>query len=140
MALSSLAMMPEIQLTQQDENFARGEFGGLQIDLLLTKNSLFAHVEQAHTTARPLAERTIRTATVRGLILLKLYALPSLYRQGDFVRVGLYENDVATLLYAYRPDVDSILDELKSFVSASDLEEIRNIVADLQDRFSRFGR
>lgn len=80
------------------------------------------------------------TASVRGLILLKLYALPSLYRQGDFVRVGLYENDVATLMYAYQPDTDSIIDELKSFVSPSDLEEIRNIVADLQTRYSRFGR
>jgi hypothetical protein len=35
---------------------------------------------------------------VEGLILLKLYALPSLYRQGNFAKVGIYENDVATLL------------------------------------------
>jgi hypothetical protein len=43
-----------------------------------------------------------------GLLLLKLYALPSLYREGNFARVGLYENDVATLLsyFAQRPDPD----------------------------------
>lgn len=140
MALSSLERLPEIEPAQRDENFIRGVFEGLRIDILLTQNPIFARVEQAHTTSMPFAERMIMTASVEGLILLKLYALPSLYRQGDFIRVGLYENDVATLLYAYRPDVDSILDELKSFVSISDLQEIRNIVADLQGRLSRFGQ
>lgn len=140
MALSSLEKLPEIQLAQRDENFIRGTYDGLQLALLLTHNPLFARVQRIHTTSTPFAERTIMTASVRGLILLKLYALPSLYRQGDFVRVGLYENDVATLMYAYQPDTDSIIDELKSFVSPSDLEEIRNIVADLQTRYSRFGR
>lgn len=140
MALSSLEKLPEIQLAQRDENFIRGTYDGLQLALLLTHNPLFARVQRIHTTSTPFAERTIMTASVRGLILLKLYALPSLYRQGDFVRVGLYENDVATLMYAYQPDTDSIIDELKSFASTSDLEEIRNIVADLQTRYSRFGR
>ncbi len=140
MALSSLEKLPEIQLAQRDENFIRGTYDGSQLALLLTHNPLFARVQRIHTTSTPFAERTIMTASVRGLILLKLYALPSLYRQGDFVRVGLYENDVATLMYAYQPDTDSIIDELKSFVSPSDLEEIRNIVADLQTRYSRFGR
>lgn len=136
--LSSLGQLPEIKITQNDEYFARGEFDGLQIDLLLTRNPLFAHVQSAHAEPRPFAEQTIMTATVEGLILLKLYALPSLYRQGDFVKVGIYENDVATLLRAYRPNVDGVLAELASFVSDSDQREIREIVADLQSRFSRF--
>lgn len=136
--LSSLGQLPEIQITQNDEYFARGEFDGLQIDLLLTRNPLFAHVQSAHAELRPFAEQAIMTATVEGLILLKLYALPSLYRQGDFVKVGIYENDVATLLRAYRPNVDEVLAELAAFVSDSDQREIREIVADLQSRFSRF--
>lgn len=138
MALSSLERLPEIELTERDENFARGAFEGLQIDILLTQNSLFAYVQQKHTSPAVYAESTITTATVEGLILLKLYALPSLYRQGDFARVGIYENDVATLLHAYRPNVETLLAELEPFVSDSDLQEIREIVKDLQTRFSRF--
>jgi hypothetical protein len=140
MATSALEKLAEIEIIQQDEDFASGKYEGLQIDILLTHNPLFAYVQRTHSVRMPFAERTIITATVGGLILLKLYALPSLYRQGDFPRIGLYENDVATLLYAYRPDVNAIVDELESFVSASDLQEIRNIVTDLQTRFSRFGR
>ncbi|CUS03984.2 conserved protein of unknown function [Candidatus Promineifilum breve] len=137
-ALSSLQQLPEIRITQSDEYFARGEFDGLQIDMLLTRNPLFAYVQKAHATPRSFAESTITTATVEGLVLLKLYALPSLYRQGDFVKVGIYENDVATLLRAYQPDVAGILTELELFISDTDLHEIREIVRDLQARFSRF--
>ena len=139
MALPDLEAMPEIQLNQRDEYFARGTFDGLQLDILLTANRLFAHVQAAHAEPRSFAEQTITTATVEGLILLKLYALPSLYRQGDFVKVGIYENDVATLLRAYRPDVARIVGELAAFVSDSDLRETRDIVDELQSRFSRFG-
>jgi hypothetical protein len=139
MALSSLERMPEIELQQRDENFARGSFNGLQIDILLAQNPLFAYVQATHTTSKSFAERTITTATIDGLVLLKLYALPSLYRQGDFTRVGLYENDIATLLYAYRPDTDRILNELEPYVSISDFQEIHDIVAELHTRFSRLG-
>lgn len=138
MALSSLERLPEIELTERDESYARGTYEGLQIDILLTQNPLFAFVRQQHASPAVYAESTITTATVEGLILLKLYALPSLYRQGDFARVGIYENDVATLLHAYRPNVEALLVELAPFVSDSDLQEIRDIVKDLQTRFSRF--
>jgi hypothetical protein len=84
-------------------------------------------------------EREITTATVEGLLLLKLYALPSLYRQGNFARVGLYENDVATLLYYYQPDQEAILRELASHLSASDLAEVRGILAEIGQRIQRFG-
>lgn len=138
MALPALEAVPEIQLAQRDEYFARGAYDGLQLDIRLTTNRLFAHVQNTHAEPRPFAEQTITTATVEGLILLKLYALPSLYRQGDFVKVGIYENDVATLLRAYRPDVTGILAELEPFISDSDLRKIHEIVRDLQARFSRF--
>ena len=138
MALSSLERLPEIELTERDESYARGTYEGLQIDILLTQNPLFAFVRQQHASPAVYAESTITTATVEGLILLKLYALPSLYRQGDFARVGIYENDVATLLHAYRPNVEALLVELAPFVSDSDSQEIRDIVKDLQTRFSRF--
>ena len=80
----------------------------------------------------------IPIATVEGLLLLKLYALPSLYRQGNFARVGIYENDVATLLHYYQPDVSILLKELSKYSNANDISEIKNIVTDMQSRIDRF--
>lgn len=83
-------------------------------------------------------DHEIPCATVEGLILLKLYALPSLYHQGNFARVGLYENDVATLIHAYRPQLDSLLEELSQHLSESDLVHVKKIVAEVQARLDRF--
>src|SRR4029077_20487221 len=109
MAVSSLEKLPEVRVASRDDDFARGDYEGLQVDLLLTRNPLFEEVRQRHATTRPFVEREIPCATVEGLLLLKLYALPSLYRQGNFARVGLYENDIATLLHDYRPALEPLL-------------------------------
>ncbi|HEX6289344.1 MAG TPA: hypothetical protein VFZ66_09150 [Herpetosiphonaceae bacterium] len=138
MAVSDLQKLPEIHVTSQDTNFARGRFDQLQIDLLLTRNPLFDKVRQQYATSQPFAERTIPCATVEGLLLLKLYARPSLYCQGNFARVGLYENDIATLMYSYKPQVEPLFAELAAHLSPTDLDEVRNIVAEIQQRIARF--
>ena len=137
-ALPDLKKLPEIQITSQDPYFARGNFEGLKIDLLLTSNPVFAMVQNKHATQRPFQEQEIPTATVEGLVLLKLYALPSLYRQGDFGRVSLYENDLAALIYAYNPDLKGIIHELSAYVTGGDMDEIQNILAEIQQRIARF--
>ena len=138
MAMESLARLPEIEVISQDPDFARCRFGALEIDVLLTRNPLFAAVARRHLARRAFAEREIPCATVEGLVLLKLFALPSLYRQGNFARVGLYENDVATLLEAYRPPMEPLLTELAAYVSPTDLAEIRAIVTEVEGRIERF--
>lgn len=140
MALTELARVPEIELSSQDDNFARGTYRGLQIDILLTRNPLFKKVQREYVATHRFLDRAIPLATVEGLILLKLYALPSLYRQGNFPRVGLYENDIATLIQAYEPDTATLLDELAAHVSQSDLTEIRTILGEIQGRIERFRR
>ena len=138
MALPSLTKLPEIKIESQDMYFARGKFGELQIDILLTKNPLFAKVEENYTTTKQFMDRTIRCATVEGLILLKLFALPSLYRQGSFERVGIYENDIATLMYAFDPKTEPLFTELKKHLNESDMIEARKIIADVEVRINRF--
>jgi len=138
MALSSLKKLPELEIASEDANFVRASYGELQIDILLTTNPLFRKVQRQYSTVERLLDRRIPIATVDGLLLLKLYALPSLYRQGDFARVGIYENDIATLLYYYQPNVDGLMDELSRYVSDSDLAEIKAIVVEAQARVSRF--
>ena len=137
-AASSLNELPELQLISQDLNFARAEFNGLQIDFLLTRNQLFKKVQRDYATVRSFAEQSIPCATVEGLLLLKMYALPSLYRQFDFTRVGLYENDIATLIQHYQPPVEPLLDQLALHLTETDLMSVRDIVEDIEKRIARF--
>ena len=138
MAMSALERLPELQLETRDADFARSRFGDLRVDVLLTSNPLFDEVRQRYTTSRRFVEQEIPCATVEGLILLKLYALPSLYRQGNFTRVGLYENDIATLMHAHNPPTESLLNELKNYLDHSDMLQIKQIVEEIQQRIRRF--
>ena len=138
MSLSSVEKLPELNISSQDMYFVRANYGELKIDVLLTKNPLFKKVHSKYSKEQRFLDRNIPIATVDGLLLLKLYALPSLYRQGNFARVGIYENDIATLLHDYEPDVNTLLSELSNYVNESDFAEIRNILADIQKRIKRF--
>jgi len=138
MAVSSLEKLPELKVSSQGMYFVRASYNELQIDILLTQNPLFKKVHSQYSKVERFLDRNIPLATVEGLLLLKLYALPSLYRQGNFARVGIYENDIATLLHDYHPDVTPLLGELSQYVNESDLAEIKGVVADIQKRIKRF--
>lgn len=138
MALPSLEKIPEIKISSQDMYFAQGNLGELQIDILLTNNPLFDKVAKNYTTVRKFLDREIRCATVEGLILLKLFALPSLYRQVSFERVGMYENDVATLIYTFDPRLEPLFQELKGHLNDNDLAEARQIITDIEARIRKF--
>lgn len=138
MAVSSLEKLPELNITSQDNDFARANYGQLQIDILLTKNPLFKEVHSKYSKIKKFLDRDIPLATVEGLLLLKLYALPSLYRQGNFARVGIYENDIATLLHYYQVNVETLVNELSKYVNESDLSEIKSVLDEIQNRIKRF--
>jgi hypothetical protein len=138
MVVSALDRLPELHVETRDADFARGKFSDLKVDVLLTSNPLFDEVRKRYTTMQHFVEQDIPCATVEGLILLKLYALPSLYRQGNFTRVGLYENDVATLLYAHNPPIEPLLDELSLYLNESDMTQVKQIVSEIQQRIRRF--
>ncbi len=74
------------------------------------------------------------------LVLLKLQALPALYRQGNFARVAYCENDVQTLMQQYGIDPDPLLAELKDHLSSTDLEALRKITDEMRQRIARFGQ
>jgi hypothetical protein len=140
MALSSLDDLPEIKVADQNPDFIRAKFNGLQIDILLTHNPLFDKVQREYTTTQHFIEQEIPTATVEGLLLLKMYALPSLYRQGNFTRVALYESDITMLIQAYEPNLPPLLIELSNYVSKTDFNAIREILDEIQQRIERFKR
>jgi hypothetical protein len=138
MAASSLENLPELKIANKDAYFARASYNELQIDILFTQNPLFKKVHSGFSKVEKFLDRDIPLATVEGLLLLKLYALPSLYRQGSFARVGIYENDIATLLHDYQPDILSLLNELSGYVNEADFAEVKDIVSDIQNRIKRF--
>jgi hypothetical protein len=138
MASPSLVKIPEIKISNQDMYFARGLFGELQIDILLTKNPLFEKVARDYSTVKKFLDRDIHCATVEGLILLKLFALPSLYRQGSFERVGIYENDLGSLIYTFNPNMKLLLEELSGYLNDTDMAEAQQIVMDIEARIQRF--
>jgi hypothetical protein len=138
MALSSLEKLSEIKIVNQEIYFVRGEYGRLKIDVLLTINPMFEQVQKKYAITHHFLDGDIPIATVEGLLLLKLYALPSLYRQGNFARVGIFENDIATLMHDYKPDMPLLTKELSTYVSDPDMEEIKNIISEIQQRIERF--
>jgi len=138
MTLDSLRNLPEIEVRSEDEDFVSGQFGNLKIDVLLTQNKLFDKVRCQHATKLQFGEREIPCATVEGLLLLKLYALPSLYRQGKFARVNLYEGDIAALLEAYETDLEPLFEELSFHLSVTDIESLHEIVREIEQRLTRF--
>ena len=68
-----------------------------------------------------------------------MYALPSLYGQGQFDKVSIYETDILLLL-RYNVDMGKLLGKLAKHVLATDLEEINQIVIGIQQRMQRFQR
>ena len=52
--------------------------------------------------------------------------------------MGIYENDIATLIHYYQPNVLVLLATLSKYVNETDLAETRNIVTDIQNRINRF--
>src|SRR5215213_961856 len=138
MAVSALERLPELQVETQEVDFACGKFGELKVDLLLTSNPLFDEVQKRYTTLKPFVEYEIPCATMEGLVLLKLYALPALYRQGNFTRVGLTENDIATLVHLHKPALQPILDVLTNYLSQTDMAQVRQITEEIQQRLERF--
>lgn len=140
LSVRSLERIPEIAVLERDRDFARCAFAGVRVDVLFTTNPLFELVQEKHATIHPFLETNVRCATVEGLITLKLYALPSFYRQGDGQRIGLYENDIFMLCERYRPGMEPIFATLQPHVDGGQLDELRGIVADIEARIARVDR
>jgi hypothetical protein len=137
MSAPSLEQIPEISLEDRNDYFAKGRFRSVRVDILLTANALFAEAQQSFGTTHPFAEIEVPTATPEGLVLLKLYALPSLYHQGSLERVAIYESDITTLIGLHHIQVAPLLARLEPHILPSDLRELQNIVKEIQTKIAR---
>jgi hypothetical protein len=136
-SLDSLAALPEIEVLDRQEQFVHGKFRTVPLDLLLTIDPLFRSVQDSYATVHRFEEIDVPCATVEGLVALKLYALPALYRQMDLDRAALHENDVTMLLTRYQPALEPVLALLAQHVSESDSRELKKIAAETAERAAR---
>lgn len=141
MSLNSLTKLPELEVTSQDQNFARAIYGdGLQVDLLLSSNRVFEQVLSTPSlrATATFGQSAVPCATPEGLVMLKLYALPSLYGQGQFQRANLDESDLTALKIAF-PEIDLRywISQLESDLIASDLNSLNEISVEIETRAAR---
>ena len=133
----AVASLPEFAVESENSELLRAYFGELQVDVLLTGKKFFAYIAKQHAGRVMFADREIPCVTPIGLVLLKLYALPSLYRQGQFDKVTIYEGDIEALLASFSIDSDELLQRLTKFLAETDIAELSGILSDLRERIER---
>jgi hypothetical protein len=137
MSVAALEQLPELTIEDRKDFFARGKFRSIQVDLLLTANPLFKIILERFATRHPFEELSVPTATVEGMIMLKLFALPPLYRQMDMDRAAIYEADIKMLLARHKPEVKPLFKVLEPYIPQTDLKELQKIVSEEQQRVTR---
>lgn len=137
MSVDAMRQVSQLEVLEHKDCFARARFRSIQVDLLLTTNPLFKIVGEKFATQHRFAELEVPAATVEGLIVLKLYALPSLYRQFDMDRLALYENDIAMLLARHSPNTEPLLQLVEQHVEPGDVKELRSILKECVARAER---
>ena len=134
LSLEASHKIPELEIRDRQDFFARAQFRSVQVDLLFTFNPLFKTVAEKFATVHSFAELNVPAATVEGLIVMKLYALPSLYRQFQMDRAALYENDITMLMANHSPVLEPLIALATHEMEPGDKAELTNIISECADR------
>jgi hypothetical protein len=134
MSVATLQQIPELVVEATNDFFVRAKFRSVQVDLLLTTNPLFKLVGEQFATKHRFAELEVPAVTVEGLIVLKLYALPSLYRQMDLDRAAIYETDITMLIAHHSPKLEPLAALVNQQMEPSDQMELKKIVSECGER------
>ena len=138
MDLSSLEDLPELAISSQEGFLVCAEFEGRPVEIWLTQNPLYNKVSRNFADIQRYLDHDVPMVTVEGLLLLKLFALPAMFRQESFAAVSFQEAEIATLLHDFGPNVTPLLDELSVYLSDGDITEIISIILDIQKRINRY--
>lgn len=120
--------------------FAKGNFHGLRVDLLFYEHPFFGRITREYATELSYTVGQLRTATVEGLILLKFFALPSLYRQFDLDRAAIYEADLVQLVSRTPREDSFFLNVLSEYLPGSDRREVSVILGEIRQKIARLRR
>ncbi|HEV8246996.1 MAG TPA: hypothetical protein VGP93_14560 [Polyangiaceae bacterium] len=118
----------------RDDDFGSATYRSVNVDFLLTTNPFFRYVSSTERSTLTFDGRPVPSVTREGLILLKLYALPSLYRQGKLDRAALYETDILMLHQGVTVDDERLLSVIESYLADSDVHELRKILDEQRQR------
>ena len=140
LSVNSLAAVPEISIAARNKDFARGTFRSLRVDMLLAENPVFALVLDEHVTPQTFGSTAVPCATVEGLLLLKFYALPDLYRRSELQRAALYEGDILMLCQRHPTPLSGILATLLPFVDEGAMADLRQVAQETSQRLARLSR
>ena len=137
-AKADIDQVDELSEESSDRNFGRYLYQGTRIDALYRDNPIFDYVMRNCLDRTVIEGREIVRATPEGIVLLKLYALPSLYQQGQPRRAATYENDILGLLMQpVEISFERVLKVLAGELLPSQVDELRNILEDCQRRAQR---
>jgi hypothetical protein len=139
-AVEDYPRLPGFVLREKNEWFGTGDCGPVRVDLLFTANPLFEEVARLHSLPRQFLDTTLNCATPRGIILPKLFALPSLYRQGLVERADLYETDILQLLRLDPATDEELLGRLRAHLIDSDITALREVLHELRTRLGKANR
>ena len=134
MSIATLQQIPELVIEDENDFFARARFRSVQVDLLLTRNPFFKLVAEEFATKHRFAEQEVPAVTVEGLIVLKLYALPSLYRQMDLDRAAIYETDITMLIAHHLPKLEPLAALVNGQMEPGDQRELQKIISECNQR------
>ena len=133
-----IEQVSELTVESSDRNFGRYLYQGTRIDALYRENPIFEYVMKNCLDGAVIEGKEIVRATPEGIVLLKLYALPSLYQQGQPRRAATYENDILGLLMQpVEISFERVLKVLASELLSSQVDELRSILEDCQRRAQR---
>lgn len=139
MAPGDVDHLPELEIATQDRDFVNATFEGIGVDILKTSNRLFAEFRQRFVTAGQFADRQIQTATPEGLVFLKLFALPSVYRRGQQGKAAIFETDILVILSEYEIDTEGLLSLLAVEMLPTDIAALAEVVGEIRGRIARAG-
>ncbi len=132
---ADIDQISELIQESSDRNFGRYSYQGTQIDALYKDNPIFDYVIRNCLDSAVIEGKKIVRATPEGIILLKLYALPSLYQQKQQRRAVTYENDIlGLLLQSVEVNFEKVLKVLSGELVPSQTDELGNILKDCQHR------
>ncbi len=136
-ARGDLGRIPELAVISEESYFGHACFAGVQVDLLFTDQGLFAWVTRDFIETRSFGSRAVPCVTAEGMLLMKMFALPSLYRRGVTGKVGLHEADIRLLLDRFPIDAATAMERLGPHLRASDVEPLARIVRNIECSIER---
>ncbi len=135
---SDFESISELSKVSSDKNFGRYRHNATIVDALFVENPVFAYALKTYQADCAIANTTVRSLSPSGIALLKLYALPSLYLQGQHIRVATYEQDLE-VLFIVDPNIDdnALLNFLSKHLVASQIAELKNTCQDIRQKLAR---